>query len=95
PPKTPTLLRFNIFSLQSAEETSFKDVSVLCSYKSRLPVMQSEEGFWFQSLQFQGLSETHWWLQLLIVRPPPSPSGQSSRRWTTIYEVKFPDLCVY
>ncbi|MED6256266.1 hypothetical protein ATANTOWER_022889, partial [Ataeniobius toweri] len=66
PPKTPTLLRFNIFSLQSAEETSFKDVSVLCSYKSRLPVMQSEEGFWFQSLQFQGLSETDWWLQVVL-----------------------------
>ncbi|XP_047216136.1 protein EFR3 homolog B-like isoform X1 [Girardinichthys multiradiatus] len=31
----------------------------------------------------------------LIVRPPPSPSGQSSRRWTPIYEMNFPDLCVY
>ncbi|XP_047211257.1 protein EFR3 homolog B-like isoform X1 [Girardinichthys multiradiatus] len=30
-----------------------------------------------------------------IVRPPPSPSGQSSRRWTPIYEMNFPDLCVY
>ncbi|KAM4711254.1 protein EFR3 homolog B-like [Anableps anableps] len=31
----------------------------------------------------------------LIVRPPPSPSGQPSRRSTPIYEMKFPDLCVY
>uniref|UniRef100_A0A3Q2FYL8 EFR3 homolog B n=1 Tax=Cyprinodon variegatus TaxID=28743 RepID=A0A3Q2FYL8_CYPVA len=31
----------------------------------------------------------------LIVRPPPSPSGQTSRRSTPIYEMKFPDLCVY
>ncbi|XP_012709401.2 protein EFR3 homolog B [Fundulus heteroclitus] len=31
----------------------------------------------------------------LIVRPPPSPSGQSSRRSTPIFEMKFPDLCVY
>ncbi|XP_043965575.1 protein EFR3 homolog B-like [Gambusia affinis] len=31
----------------------------------------------------------------LIVRPPPSPSGQPSQRSTPVYEMKFPDLCVY
>ncbi|XP_042260155.1 protein EFR3 homolog B-like [Thunnus maccoyii] len=31
----------------------------------------------------------------LIIRPPPSPSGQSPPRSTPIYEMKFPDLCVY
>ncbi|XP_037829804.1 protein EFR3 homolog B-like isoform X2 [Kryptolebias marmoratus] len=31
----------------------------------------------------------------LIVRPPPSPSGQSPHRSTPLYEMKFPDLCVY
>ncbi|XP_028255662.1 protein EFR3 homolog B-like [Parambassis ranga] len=31
----------------------------------------------------------------LIIRPPPSPSGQSPPRSTPLYEMKFPDLCVY
>ncbi|XP_030008639.1 protein EFR3 homolog B-like [Sphaeramia orbicularis] len=31
----------------------------------------------------------------LIIRPPPSPSGNSPPRSTPIYEMKFPDLCVY
>ncbi|XP_008396329.1 protein EFR3 homolog B-like [Poecilia reticulata] len=31
----------------------------------------------------------------LIARPPPSPSGQPSQRSTPVYEMKFPDLCVY
>ncbi|XP_060888457.1 protein EFR3 homolog B-like isoform X1 [Labrus mixtus] len=31
----------------------------------------------------------------LIIRPPPSPSGQSQPRSTPLYEMKFPDLCVY
>ncbi|XP_029375717.1 protein EFR3 homolog B-like [Echeneis naucrates] len=31
----------------------------------------------------------------LIIRPPPSPSGHSSPRSTPLYEMKFPDLCVY
>ncbi|KAM6893695.1 protein EFR3 homolog B-like isoform 2-T2 [Xenentodon cancila] len=31
----------------------------------------------------------------LIIRPPLSPSGQSPPRSTPLYEMKFPDLCVY
>ncbi|XP_028427944.1 protein EFR3 homolog B [Perca flavescens] len=31
----------------------------------------------------------------LIIRPPPSPSGHSPPRSTPLYEMKFPDLCVY
>ncbi|XP_070405729.1 protein EFR3 homolog B isoform X2 [Nothobranchius furzeri] len=31
----------------------------------------------------------------LIIRPPPSPSGPSPRRSTPLYEMTFPDLCVY
>ncbi|XP_005932826.1 protein EFR3 homolog B isoform X1 [Haplochromis burtoni] len=31
----------------------------------------------------------------LIIRPPPSPSGHSAPRSTPVYEMKFPDLCVY
>uniref|UniRef100_A0A671UC23 EFR3 homolog B n=1 Tax=Sparus aurata TaxID=8175 RepID=A0A671UC23_SPAAU len=31
----------------------------------------------------------------LIIRPPPSPSGNSPPRSTPLYEMKFPDLCVY
>ncbi|XP_074520433.1 LOW QUALITY PROTEIN: protein EFR3 homolog B-like [Halichoeres trimaculatus] len=31
----------------------------------------------------------------LIIRPPPSPSGHSPQRSTPLYEMKFPDLCVY
>ncbi|XP_061571962.1 protein EFR3 homolog B-like isoform X2 [Cololabis saira] len=31
----------------------------------------------------------------LIIRPPPSPSGQSRPRSTPLHEMKFPDLCVY
>ncbi|KAG7215637.1 hypothetical protein INR49_021992 [Caranx melampygus] len=31
----------------------------------------------------------------LIIRPPPSPSGDSQPRSTPLYEMKFPDLCVY
>ncbi|XP_069020110.1 protein EFR3 homolog B-like [Embiotoca jacksoni] len=31
----------------------------------------------------------------LIIRPPPSPSGQTPPRSTPLYEMKFPDLCVY
>ncbi|XP_037552469.1 protein EFR3 homolog B [Nematolebias whitei] len=31
----------------------------------------------------------------LIIRPPPSPSGLSPRLSTPLYEIKFPDLCVY
>ncbi|KAK5847442.1 hypothetical protein PBY51_016566 [Eleginops maclovinus] len=31
----------------------------------------------------------------LIIRPPPSPSGLSPPRSTPLYEMKFPDLCVY
>ncbi|KAM3857169.1 protein EFR3 homolog B-like [Diretmus argenteus] len=31
----------------------------------------------------------------MIARPPPSPSGNSSPRSTPLYEMKFPDLCVY
>ncbi|XP_068587095.1 protein EFR3 homolog B-like isoform X3 [Cebidichthys violaceus] len=31
----------------------------------------------------------------LIVRPPPSPSGHSPPRSTPLYQMKFPDLCVY
>uniref|UniRef100_A0A3Q3NCK0 Uncharacterized protein n=1 Tax=Mastacembelus armatus TaxID=205130 RepID=A0A3Q3NCK0_9TELE len=31
----------------------------------------------------------------LITRPPPSPSGLSLPRSTPLYEMKFPDLCVY
>ncbi|XP_020563623.1 protein EFR3 homolog B-like isoform X3 [Oryzias latipes] len=31
----------------------------------------------------------------LIIRPPPSPSGLSPPRSVPIYEMKFPDLCVY
>uniref|UniRef100_A0A4W6C0L4 EFR3 homolog B n=1 Tax=Lates calcarifer TaxID=8187 RepID=A0A4W6C0L4_LATCA len=31
----------------------------------------------------------------LIIRPPPSLSGHSPPRSTPLYEMKFPDLCVY
>ncbi|XP_039998543.1 protein EFR3 homolog B-like [Xiphias gladius] len=31
----------------------------------------------------------------LIIRPPPSPSGHAPPRSTPLYEMKFPDLCVY
>ncbi|XP_056226769.1 protein EFR3 homolog B-like [Seriola aureovittata] len=31
----------------------------------------------------------------LIIHPPPSPSGHSPPRSTPLYEMKFPDLCVY
>ncbi|KAM4560287.1 protein EFR3 homolog B-like [Odontesthes bonariensis] len=31
----------------------------------------------------------------LMIRPPPSPSGQSPPRSTPLHEMKFPDLCVY
>ncbi|XP_024144848.1 protein EFR3 homolog B isoform X2 [Oryzias melastigma] len=31
----------------------------------------------------------------LIIRPPPSPSGLSPPRSVPVYEMKFPDLCVY
>ncbi|XP_029966083.1 protein EFR3 homolog B-like isoform X2 [Salarias fasciatus] len=31
----------------------------------------------------------------LIIRPPPSPSGQSPPRSTPLHQMKFPDLCVY
>ncbi|XP_029925932.1 protein EFR3 homolog B-like isoform X1 [Myripristis murdjan] len=31
----------------------------------------------------------------LIVCPPPSPSGHAPPRSTPLYEMKFPDLCVY
>ncbi|XP_060923161.1 protein EFR3 homolog B-like [Limanda limanda] len=31
----------------------------------------------------------------MIIRPPPSPSGHSPPRSTPLYEMKFPDLCVY
>uniref|UniRef100_A0A3P9C5R3 EFR3 homolog B n=1 Tax=Maylandia zebra TaxID=106582 RepID=A0A3P9C5R3_9CICH len=31
----------------------------------------------------------------LIIRPPPSPSGHLAPRSTPVYEMKFPDLCVY
>ncbi|XP_068165820.1 protein EFR3 homolog B-like isoform X2 [Antennarius striatus] len=31
----------------------------------------------------------------LVIRPPPSPSGHSPPRSTPLYEMKFPDLCVY
>ncbi|XP_059183906.1 protein EFR3 homolog B-like [Centropristis striata] len=31
----------------------------------------------------------------VIIRPPPSPSGVSPPRSTPLYEMKFPDLCVY
>ncbi|XP_055082640.1 protein EFR3 homolog B-like [Periophthalmus magnuspinnatus] len=31
----------------------------------------------------------------LIIRPPPSPSGPSAPKSTPVYDIQYPDLCVY
>lgn len=46
--------------------TSVEDVFVLCRYKARLPMMQSEETIWFQSLLFQSLSESKRWIEVIL-----------------------------
>ena len=59
-------LQMQTHSLQNAAETSVEDISRLCSYEARLPVMQSVERVWFQSFLFQSLSEKNWWLQVVL-----------------------------
>lgn len=46
--------------------TSVEDIFILCRYKARLPMMQSEETIWFQSLLFQSLSESKRWIEVIL-----------------------------
>lgn len=60
----------NILCVLSSEsavtdaKASVEHVSLICSYKPRLPMIQSEERLCFQSFPFQGLPEKNRWLQV-------------------------------
>ncbi|PWA18273.1 hypothetical protein CCH79_00017829, partial [Gambusia affinis] len=67
---------------QKLNKTSIEDVSVLCGDEPGLPVMQREEGFWFQSPLLQCLSETDRGLQVVLhggetrTQSPPHGEGE-------------------
>lgn len=64
--KTCSALYYRHMGHEMLQRGSLEHVSLLGSYKARLPVMQSEKGLRLQSLLLHGLSEADRGLQVVL-----------------------------
>lgn len=65
--KTCSALYYRHMGHEMLQRGSLEHVSLLGSYKARLPVMQSEKGLRLQSLLLHGLSEADRGLQVVLI----------------------------